>query len=907
MKLRFIQRLGLAAALVGAAVGCGDDDGGSTGTDMGLDMTTVDMGSDAGVDMGIDSGVDMGVDSGVDMGVDAGVDMGPGDMGMDSGVDMGDPAAMTSMQIAAVRTGGSGAITDATITRVQDELSSFDPAGFFVQAERGGPALFVETDIAALTPAPAPGDVVSFTVDTTTVDGGLTRAVAISGYTRTTTGADVSALAEDISAATDVVTNLDDYESELVTLAVTITEAPGGAGDPFEAANVDTAGVMGEGRNFRFRGNVLGLLGLEVGCMLDLTEVIMWRFNTAAQPQAIDVGEVSGTCPTTTAFTNDPTSLDESTITLAFTRPIDPATFVAGELTVTPMGGAALTVASVLFDGTGATVTLAAGSELESGTEYSVELSGVSDYLGQDIDPSGNVRSFTFDAMLTPSEQIALVRATDGVLTPALDVENVTVTATRPLIGSDPAGFFVQADNLGPALFVAVDPATLTPEPEVGDVVSFTAEETTVTNDQHQVIDVSGLSRSMTGVSVAGLVQDLSAATDTVSALDDYESELVTITGTTTGGDGFAGTGHRSVPFDSAGVVGDPDLLFRFPQETLDALNADSFEEVMGVRQSCTLTVGPSPVWRFRTDAQLQAIRTGEVSGTCDESFRVTAGATPMATEVTLTFFRAPEEASVQPADFALTLAGGAAGPAVTTAVVAGRTVTLTLATGLTVGVDTTITVTGVDSILGEAIDLTANTALVNFGTGPVTPTVGDFILSEYVEGSSNNKAIEIANLSADDFDLSTCSLRLYRNGSATVSGTLALSGTLAAGAAQAWCNNNFNDDPPLMAATTLCDELSTSTVLTFNGDDALDLVCGAAGAEVTYDVFGRIGEDPGASWPVPPMGGPAPAVTTANQTLRKDCTAAADTDGSDVFDPATDYADFASDTFDDLGTYVCP
>ncbi|MEO0321857.1 MAG: Ig-like domain-containing protein [Myxococcota bacterium] len=915
MTLHTLPRWGLMLAMAGLVLttACGDDDGTTAPPDdMGGDMTTLDM--DPGGDMGPDDlGMDMDVDMGPgdmgpgdmgpdDMGPD---DMGPDDMGPD---DMGSPAAMTSMQIASVRATGSGPIQGATISRVQEELGSFDPAGFFVQAQRGGPALFVETDVAALTPAPAPGDVVSFDVTTTNTDGGLIRAVAISGYMRMATGADVAALAEDISAATDVVTALDDYESELVSFAATVAEEPGGAGDTFEAANIETAGVMGAGRDFRLRGNVLGLLALEVGCTLDVTEVIMWRFNSAAQPQTIDAGEVSGTCPTVPEVASA-AAVDAATVNVAFNRPIDPSTFAAGDLAIAA-GATTLSIDTVTFDGTGATVTLAAGSELEDATEYTVTVTGVADYLTQAIDTAANTATFTFAAMLTPSQQITRVRdAAPGVLSPGLPVENATVSYVRPQVASDPAGFFVQAEAMGPALFVAVDPATLSPVPEVGDVVSFTADETDVANDQHQVLAISALSRSMTGRDVTPLVQDLSAATDVVTALDDYESELVTITGTTTADDGFAGTGHRSVTFDSAGVSGSPDLLFRFPQELFDAINGESFaDDGAGmVTETCTLTVGPAPLWRFRADAQAQALTAGEVSGTCTQGMTVTEAAAPMDMEVRVTFFRAPEDASVQPADFVLEDSGAMAGPAVTAAVVDGRTVTLTLGSALMAGETYTVTVTGVDSLLGEAIDTAANTADFAFTVPLGPPAVGDLVISEYVEGSSNNKAVEIANVGAVDVDLTTCSLRLYRNGSMTVSGTFALTGSLVSNGARAYCNSNFSDAAPDMAASTLCDELTTSTVLTFNGDDALDLVCGPTGAEVTYDVFGRIGEDPGSSWPVPPMGGPAPTVTTANQTLRKDCTAAADTNGADAFDPDTDYADFASDTFGDLGNYVCP
>ena len=77
------------------------------------------------------------------------------------------------------------------------------------------------------------------------------------------------------------------------------------------------------------------------------------------------------------------------------------------------------------------------------------------------------------------------------------------------------------------------------------------------------------------------------------------------------------------------------------------------------------------------------------------------------------------------------------------------------------------------------------------------TPTATLFI-SEYVEGSSNNKAIEIYNAGVAPIDLSgaTCQIRRFDNGSTNVGGTIALTGTVAAGGTRVIANTS--------AATTL-------------------------------------------------------------------------------------------------------
>lgn len=91
------------------------------------------------------------------------------------------------------------------------------------------------------------------------------------------------------------------------------------------------------------------------------------------------------------------------------------------------------------------------------------------------------------------------------------------------------------------------------------------------------------------------------------------------------------------------------------------------------------------------------------------------------------------------------------------------------------------------------------------------------------------------------------------------------------------------------------CDVLAAGNF--FNGDDAIELACGAT----VLDVIGQIGTDPGVEWAN--MG-----VSTRDQTIRRDCTVTmGDTNGGDAFDPALEWASFAQDDFTDFGQYVCP
>ena len=63
----------------------------------------------------------------------------------------------------------------------------------------------------------------------------------------------------------------------------------------------------------------------------------------------------------------------------------------------------------------------------------------------------------------------------------------------------------------------------------------------------------------------------------------------------------------------------------------------------------------------------------------------------------------------------------------------------------------------------------------------PVWSQCGDLFFSEYIEGSGNNKAIEIYNSSSMAIDLTDYQVHRFNNGGTTDPDTLALPGMLAA------------------------------------------------------------------------------------------------------------------------------
>ncbi len=163
------------------------------------------------------------------------------------------------------------------------------------------------------------------------------------------------------------------------------------------------------------------------------------------------------------------------------------------------------------------------------------------------------------------------------------------------------------------------------------------------------------------------------------------------------------------------------------------------------------------------------------------------------------------------------------------------------------------------------------------------TPT--ELFISEYIEGSSFNKAVEIYNGTGGTVDLSTYSLELYSNGAATPSKTVGLSGSLADGDVFVITHDDAN------AAIAAAKDLFSPDVANFNGDDALVLRKGAA----VVDSFGQVGTDPGSEWP---GGG-------QNDTLRrKPAVCAGDTNLTDAFDASVEWETFAQDDSADLGAH---
>lgn len=172
----------------------------------------------------------------------------------------------------------------------------------------------------------------------------------------------------------------------------------------------------------------------------------------------------------------------------------------------------------------------------------------------------------------------------------------------------------------------------------------------------------------------------------------------------------------------------------------------------------------------------------------------------------------------------------------------------------------------------------------------PVKAAASDLFFSEYVEGSSLNKALEIYNGTGGSIDLAAGAyqIKFYFNGNTSASLTINLTGTVADGDVYVVADDGA--DAAILAET---DQQSTASL--FNGDDAIELVKGST----TLDVIGQIGFDPGSQWG-------SGLVSTADNTIRRKVDVCqGDPDGSNTFDPSVEWDGYDNNTFAGLGSHT--
>ncbi|MGN7810346.1 endonuclease [Flavobacterium sp. 22076] len=204
---------------------------------------------------------------------------------------------------------------------------------------------------------------------------------------------------------------------------------------------------------------------------------------------------------------------------------------------------------------------------------------------------------------------------------------------------------------------------------------------------------------------------------------------------------------------------------------------------------------------------------------------------------------------------------------------VSGTTATIT---GLTASTAYSIYVKAKDaagnaSASSNTISVTTNSS----GTGTVT----DLLFSEYIEGSGNNKALEIANNTGSSVSLSAYTIKKQTNGAGSWSTGLALSGTLATGSKFVVVNSSMSSSCFPISSANIS---TTATELTFNGNDAVGLFKNG----VLIDIIGIFN------------GGTANFA--ADVTLRRKSTV---TSPSTTFNLSAQWDSFSQDTCNNLGS----
>jgi Bacterial Ig-like domain len=329
---------------------------------------------------------------------------------------------------------------------------------------------------------------------------------------------------------------------------------------------------------------------------------------------------------------------------------------------------------------------------------------------------------------LTPSQMIQEVRnAADGVVgnapdggqpIMALPVEDAYVTYLKPNVPGqtfDSAGFFVQADPAGPALFVNIDPTTLSPSPKVGDLLSFTVTAVSKNAGVRQANAIMGLAVSSSNNPLDTFVQDLTAKTDLVTALDSYESELSKLDATITGPFTGAGAGYLGATITTTGVAASTNnLKLRVPPALRDSKD---------LTNGCVVHVGNTPMWRFNAAAEPSAWLDAEVTVTSCPAPQVTSAHALDATTVVITFDRFIDVSSVTAGAF--TFDNGLTVIGIT--LTAPNQVTITTS-AQTPGTVYTVTVDAtVKDTRGTAVDQTHNTAKFHGFALPATLQITEF------------------------------------------------------------------------------------------------------------------------------------------------------------------------------------
>ncbi|MEO8591089.1 MAG: lamin tail domain-containing protein [Flavobacteriales bacterium] len=190
-----------------------------------------------------------------------------------------------------------------------------------------------------------------------------------------------------------------------------------------------------------------------------------------------------------------------------------------------------------------------------------------------------------------------------------------------------------------------------------------------------------------------------------------------------------------------------------------------------------------------------------------------------------------------------------------------------------------------------------------------------DIFFSEYCEGSSQNKALELYNPTQSTIDLSQYVIKRYSNGSFTASESLTLSGSIPASHTIVVTNGQLDSAGGFGFCDTVLYNLGQlhctgvyPTPMYYNGDDAitLELLNGTI-----VDLIGEVGVDPGGAWTDDATAnytdGNGGSWWTANHTLvRKHTVEQGVTANPSPFNVTLEWDSLPNNTWTGLGEHQC-
>ena len=192
--------------------------------------------------------------------------------------------------------------------------------------------------------------------------------------------------------------------------------------------------------------------------------------------------------------------------------------------------------------------------------------------------------------------------------------------------------------------------------------------------------------------------------------------------------------------------------------------------------------------------------------------------------------------------------------------------------TGLAANTEFCFTVFARDSALNTAPASNESCETTNEGTS----TPNEIFISEYVEGSSNNKAIEIANYTGNSVNLSAYTIARDVNSNGAFGATLQLTGSISNGNVHVISRGNAAAE-----ILSVADQLSGADAMLFNGNDPVGLFKNGT----LIDIFGNFGG----------------TNNFENTTYRRKSTVSNPTT---VFNLASEWDAFPQDNIDDLGSH---